>query len=120
MGLTKVTVTVSNLMRSKPGYEDSFLVDTSALDCLAPSNKLIQAGIEVEGKDVYELANSDPIEYEYGFARVSFMGFETVTPIIFGPEAAEPILGVLALEGAGIGVDPITRTLKKMPAKPLK
>lgn len=48
------------------------------------------------------------------------MGSETVAQIIFGPEDAEPILGVVALENVGIGVDPVTRTLKKMPAKSLK
>ena len=35
MGLTKVTVTVTNLTKSKKGYEDAFLVDTAAIDCLA-------------------------------------------------------------------------------------
>ena len=48
------------------------------------------------------------------------MGSETVTQVIFGPDNCEPILGVVALENTGIGVDPITRTLKKMSAKPLK
>jgi hypothetical protein len=38
----------------------------------------------------------------------------------FGPEGCEPILGVVALENTGIGVDPVTRSLRKMGAKPLK
>ena len=41
------------------------------------------------------------------------MGAETVTQVIFGPKDSEPILGVVALENVGIGVDPVTRTLKK-------
>lgn len=56
----------------------------------------------------------------YGFARVSFLGSETVTRIVFGPEDAEPLLGVVALESTGIGVDPVTKTLRRMAAKPLK
>ncbi len=120
MGLTKVTVAVSNLAKSKRAYEGLFLVDTGATDCLAPRSKLLKAGIRPEGRDAYELANGQSAEYEYGFARVAFIGFETVTQIVFGPEDAEPILGVVALESAGIGVDPVTRTLKKLPAKPLK
>jgi hypothetical protein len=66
------------------------------------------------------LANGQPVEYEYGFARVSFLGEETVTQIIFGPPDAEPILGVVALENTGVSVDPIARTLRRMHAKPLK
>lgn len=115
-----VTVRVENLTRSGKFYENEFLVDTSAIDCLAPASALQKAGIAVEGRDVYELTNGQVLEYPYGFARVSFMGSQIVAQIIFGPENAEPILGVVALESAGIGVDLISRTLKRMTAKPLK
>lgn len=76
--------------------------------------------IPCESKEVYELANGQPVEYNYGFARISFMGSETVSQIIFGPEEAEPILGVVALENVGIAVDPVSRQLKRMTAKSLK
>lgn len=120
MGLTKVSVTISNLTKSKKGYEALFLVDTGAIDCLVPANKLQKAGIKQEGSEVYELANGEAVEYKYVFARVEFMGAETVCQVIFGPENAEPILGVAALENTGIGVDPVSRKLLKMTAKPLK
>jgi hypothetical protein len=37
-----------------------------------------------------------------------------------GPDDAEPFLGVTALESVGITVDPANRTLKRLPAIPLK
>ena len=120
MGLTHVTVALRNLRVDGPSFEADFLVDTGAVDCLAPASVLHQAKIGVEGRDVYELANGDVVEYPYGFARVLFMGAETVSKVIFGPEDCEPLLGVVALESTGIGVDPVTRTLKRMAAKPLK
>ncbi|QXP84801.1 hypothetical protein [Methylococcus sp. Mc7] len=120
MGLTHITTTISNLTKSQPPYEAEFLVDTGAIDCLAPASALKAAGVEIEGRDVYELANGDVVEYPYGFARINFMGSETVAQIIFGPEDCEPILGVVALENTGIGVDPVSRELKRMAAKPLK
>jgi clan AA aspartic protease len=120
MGLTKVTVTISDLAKVRKPYEDDFLVDTGAVDCLVSASKLKKAGVKPEGTAVYELANGTPVEYEYGFARVSFMGAETVAQVIFGPENAEPILGVVALENTGIGVDPRTKKLLKMTAKALK
>ena len=116
MGIIKVTATITNLTKSDKQYETEFLVDTGTIDCMAPESDLVQLGIQVEGKEVYELANGQPVEYKYGFARVSFMGSETVTQIIFGPEDVEPILGVVALENTGIGVDPVSRTLKRMAA----
>jgi clan AA aspartic protease len=120
MGLTKVTVTIGDLAKARRPYEDDFLVDTGAVDCLVPASKLKKAGVKPEGKSVYELANGTPVEYEYGFARVSFMGAETVAQVIFGPENAEPILGAVALENTGIGIDPRTKKLLKMTAKALK
>jgi len=120
MGLTKVTTKISNFSKTQPAYETDFLVDTGTIDCMAPESKLVAAGITVEGKEVYELANGQPVEYYYGFARVAFMGEETVSKIIFGPEETEPLLGVGVLESVGILVDPVSRTLKRLAAKPLK
>ena len=120
MGITHVTTTVWNLTKSGSPYEAEFLVDTGEIDCLAPSDALHAAGVTPEGRAVYELANGQPVEYEYGFARVAFMGEETVAQIVFGPLDAEPILGVVALENTGVVVDPITKTLKRIHAGPLK
>jgi clan AA aspartic protease len=120
MGPTHVTVALTNLIAEGQPFEDEFLVDTGAIDCLVPAAKLREAGVRVEGKDVYELANGDVVEYPYGFARVTFMGAETVVQVIFGPDDCEPILGVVALENTGIGIDPTTHSLKRMSAKPLK
>ena len=120
MGVTHVTTRISNLAQDAEPWEAEFLVDTGAIDCMAPRERLIAAGIRPEGKRVYELANGQPVEYEYGFARVSFLGDETVAQIVFGPAETEPILGVVALENTGVIVDPVTRTLRRMPAKPLK
>jgi hypothetical protein len=86
MGLTHVTTTVRRLAGRGKGFAAEFLVDTGAVDSLAPAKALRKAGINPEGKNVYELAVGSPVELEYGFARVSLMGEETVTPIIFGPE----------------------------------
>ncbi|PYL05645.1 MAG: clan AA aspartic protease [Verrucomicrobia bacterium] len=120
MGYPHVAVEVSNLTRSKPSYVASFLVDSGAVVCLAPQKELRSAGIEPEGREAYELADGTPVEYDYGFARLSFMGSETVTKIIFGPDSVEPLLGVTALESVGIGVDPVTQTLKRYAPLPLK
>ena len=121
MGLTHITVKISALAdKCATPFEAEFLVDTGSIDCLAPADKLLAAGVHPEGKRVYELANGQPVEYEYGFARVTFFGDETVAQVIFGPPNVEPILGVVALENTGVVVDPVTRDLKRLPAKPLK
>lgn len=120
MGTTHVTVQVRDLACTGRPFEAEFLVDAGSLHCLAPASQLRAAGVAPEGRQVYDLANGAPVEYEYGFARVSFLGDETVTHVIFGAEDAEPLLGVVALENTGVIVDPANRTLRRLPAMPLK
>ncbi|MGA2068796.1 MAG: hypothetical protein ABSG86_27760 [Thermoguttaceae bacterium] len=44
------------------------------------------------------------------------MGDVVGATVIFGEEDCEPILGVTALESAGIEVDPASQRLKRLPA----
>ena len=52
--------------------------------------------------------------------EIEVMGEYTAGLIIFGDADAEPLLGVTALESAGIEVDPQNQRLKKLPAVRLK
>ena len=101
-------------------YDADFLVDTGAWDTMAPASELKKIGIRPVGKDMYETANGDVVEYEYGNAEMKFMGEIIATRILFGPDHSEPILGVVALESAGFLVDPKNQTLRKLRARPLK
>jgi len=120
LGLIHVTVALRNNSDTKKKYEAEFLVDTGATDCLAPAGALDKAGIARRGKMVYELANGQTVEYDFGLAEIEFMGELTSGRVIFGPDNTEPILGVTALESVGIVVYPNRQTLKRMPAIPLK
>ncbi len=120
MGLTHVTVALCAMNGAKTKYEADFLVDTGATDSMAPEAELRKAGIEPVAKMSYELADGTLKEYHFGLAIIEFMGDVTAGRIIFGPNDTEPILGVTALESVGILVDPNKKTLKRLPAIPLK
>jgi clan AA aspartic protease len=120
MGLTHVTVSLKSPGRQNGAYEAAFLVDTGATDSMAPGSELSKAGIQPVGTTTYELADGSLREYPFGLAQIEFMGEITAGRVIFGPENIEPILGATALESVGITVDPATRTLKRLPAIPLK
>ena len=119
MGLTHVAVSLLN-SDSKSTYNADFLVDTGAWDTMAPASELKKIGIKPDGKDFFELANGELVEFEYGVAKLKFMNVTTGIRILFGPESCEPILGVVALESAGFIVDPKNQTLRKLKARPLK
>ena len=120
MGLTKVTTRLVNLTTPDKFYEGLFLVDTGATDSMAPGDDLEKLGIRKEGKMACELAAGTVKEYPFGLARIEFMGETTAGRVIFGEPGSEPLLGVTALESVGIIVDPANKTLRRLPAIPLK
>src|SRR5262249_24502890 len=85
MGLTYVTVALKRVGASDGAYEALFLVDTGATDSMAPSSKLVAAGIVPAGKTTYELADGSLQEYTFGLAQIEFMGEVTAGRVIFGP-----------------------------------
>src|SRR6266850_6393897 len=119
MGLTHVAVKLRNFV-SNDTYEAQFLVDSGATDSLVPASELSKIGVQPVGRMAYELANGTVEEYQFGLVEISFMNEVTAGRVIFGPNNAEPILGVTALESVGVVIDPANRTLKRLPAIPLK
>ena|SRR5215471_2811011 len=120
MGLTKVTTKLTNLLDPKKSFESLFLVDIGTTDSMAPSDELEKLGIKQEGRMTYELADGTLREYPFGLVRIEFMGETTAGRVVFAAPGTEPLLGVTALESVGIMVDPTTKTLKRLPAIPLK
>jgi clan AA aspartic protease len=120
MGITQVTVAVRNPARPRKAWEGLFLVDTGAVDCMVPGKHLRALGLKPRGKRVYELADGSEVSLAVTVAEVEFMGDRVGATVIFGPDTAEPILGVTALESVGIEVDPRSQRLKRLPAVRLK
>jgi clan AA aspartic protease len=120
MGLTYVTVKLTAPAGSRRSYSASFLVDTGATDSMAPARQLRKAGIKPVGKTAYELAHGQVKEFQFGLAQIEFMGEITSGRVIFADDDTEPLLGVTALESVGILVDTANKTLKRLPAIPLK
>ncbi len=120
MGVTHVDVTVRNPADRTRSWEGRFLVDTGAIDSLVPRPRLEAIGIEPIAQRVYELADGTEITMDIAGAQLELMGEVTAGLIIFGDADAEPLLGVTALESAGIEVDPQSQRLKKLPAVRLK
>ena len=120
VGFIRIPVSVKVVGSSDVSYDAEFLVDTGATDSMAPGSQLAGIGIKPVGRLAYELADGRLVEYEFGLAQIEFMGDITAGRVIFGPEGAEPLLGVTQLESAGIVIDPRTGNLKRLPAIPLK
>ena len=120
MGITQVTAAVRNPARPRKLWEGLFLVDTGAVDCMVPGKHLRALGLRPRGRRTYELADGSEVTLDVTVAEVEFMGEKVGATVIYGPDDAEPILGVTALESVGIEVDPRSQRLKRLPAVRLK
>ncbi len=120
MGVTHATVTVRNPAEPQRSWDGSFLVDTGAIDSLVPRPYLDAIGLKPDGQRVYETADGREVTLDIAVARIDVMGEITAGVVIFGDTGAEPLLGVTALESAGLEIDPQSQRLKKLPFVQLK
>ena len=120
MGTTHVTVTIRNPADPDRTWEGPFLVDTGATDSLVPRQHLEAIGLRPRSRRDYVLADGSEITMDVTTAEIEFMGEIVGGTILFGASNTEPLLGVTALESAGIEVDPVNQQLKRLPAVRLK
>ena len=120
MGVTHVTVAIRNPAEPEKVWEGLFLVDTGAIDCVAPRHHLESIGLFPLGQRIYGLADGSEVRLDVAGGQIEFMGDVTWGTIFFGDNDAEPLLGVTALESVGIEVDPRNQTLRRLPSTRLR
>ena len=91
------------------------LVDTGATFTIVPAPILYRLGVEPQKSGSFELADGSFRDYSIGETRVQVDGEEINSPVVFGEETMEPILGAVTLEILGLGVDPARRRLIRVP-----
>ena len=116
MGLIYAPVTIRNPADTSKHWEGNFLIDTGATDTLVPRNVLESIGITPDGQREYVLADGKEAKYDIAVARIEFMGEIIGSTIVFGEMGTDPLLGAIAMQGAGIVIDPSKETLHKMPS----
>ena len=120
MGMTHVDVTVMNPQDLTRSWVGRFLVDTGAFHTLVPRRHLEAIGIRPDRQRTFEMADGTPITLDIAIARLDFLGEYGADVVVFGEGDVEPLLGVTALESAGMVVDPRTQQLRRLPILPLK
>ena len=115
MGITRVNVKIINPAEPDRFYEGPFLVDTGAIDCLVPRRHLESIGLTPKGHRTYSLADGSDITMDVTVGEIEFMDETVGGTIVYGDDHVEPLLGVTAMESAGVEVDPHNQTLHKLP-----
>lgn len=116
MGVTHVEATIRHPAAPERSWQGSFLVDTGAIDSLVPRPYLDAVGLQPVEQRVYQTGDGREVTLDITIARIDLMGELIAGVIIFGDAEAEPLLGVTALESAGVEVDPVNQRLEKLPS----
>ena len=115
MGLTKVTLTITNPENPQKSIQDEFLVDSGAFYTVLPKKLVDKLGIKPNFKQDFSLADGTIIVRPVGSAYITFAGRKIASPVVLGKSNDSALLGVLTLEALGYVLDPFQRKLH--PAK---
>jgi len=111
MGTFTVKVTILNPGDPTLSTTVDCLVDTGAAYSQMPASLLTSLGITPFDQRPVIFADGRRGRCPVGRAEFLVNGRQTPALVIFGDEAALPLLGAMTLEGLGFGVDPLGRRL---------
>ena len=114
MGHVHVRTEIANVDGTR-STEIEAMVDTGATYTFLPGAMLRELGVEPTRTSEFQLASGETVQYARGEAVVRINGFAQTTPVIFGDDAAAPLIGVFTLKQLELAVDPVANAL--IPAK---
>ena len=114
MGLTTQKLIVKESRRARRKAEVRFLIDSGAVYSLVPAQTLKSLGIRPHRTVDFALADGTQITRRVGDAYFELRGEGGASPVIFGEEGDEPLLGATTLESLGLVLNPFKRQLFPM------
>lgn len=110
MGSFKVEIRVGDAERQR-FVPVQATVDTGATVVTLPASILRGLGVEPTETRMVEFASGERREVAVGETWVQLDGQVVWTPVVFNDEGTPPLLGAMALERAGLAVDPVRQRL---------
>jgi len=112
---------VARIRLYNPRNENRFvelelLVDTGSIYTWVRRRRLEELGIKPSLRRRFRTIDDRVIERDVGEAIVECMGRRATTVVVFAEEGDNEVLGLHALEGLGLEVDPVTRQLREVEA----
>lgn len=113
MGHTKAKVKIHGPSGSE---EVELLVDTGSTYSWISKDLLERMGVKPKWTERFKTIEGKIVSRSTGQADMECMGKRVTRMVVFAEEDDAIVLGVDALEGLGLEVDPITKQLKKAEA----
>ena len=115
MGLTSVDIQIANPSDLDRTETVELLADSGAYLSVVPREILEGLGIRPHSEWRLRLADGSVIVRERGTASIKYGERIGGADVIFGDPGDAHLLGVIALESLGLGLDPIRRELVDIP-----
>lgn len=116
MGHTYARVRLYSFYQFLKSIELKLIVDTASTYTWVRRDKLKELGVKPLAKRRFRTIRGKLIEREIGEAVMEFGDERATTIVVFAEREDMEVLGVHALEGLGLEVDPTTGELRKSEA----
>ncbi len=110
MGTVTATIEVGDPL-GRDFQEIELEVDTGSTYTALPREMLRSLGVPVNRTEQSRLADGTVQSVELGWTQIRVAGKQIATPVIFAEEGEPSLLGVVTLEEAALGVDPLNNEL---------
>ncbi len=113
MGVTSVTLKLTNPKYPTKTAEGEFLVDTGAHYTVVPELMAKKLGLKHSFVQKFSLADGRIMERKISAATIRLDERELPAPVVIGEKNDSALLGVTTLEAFGMMIDPFTRKIYK-------
>ena len=115
MGKFTVPIEVADPLGRHYGTVEA-LVGSGAAYTALPTTVLERLGVVPHSAQGCVLADGSRVKRRIGRTWMRICGREEVSPVVFGDESAQPLLGAVTLEVFGLGIDPVNGRLRPVDA----
>lgn len=116
MGHTTARVRLYNPHDLSRYLDLELLVDTGSTYTWIKRDRLRELGVKPMGRRRFRTIENRVIEREIGEAVVECLGRRATTIVVLAEDGDNEVLGLHALEGLGLEVDPVTKQLREVEA----
>ena len=116
MGHTIARARLSNPRDPSRAVELELLVDTGSTYTWIRRDRLEAIGVEPMERRRFRTIDNRIIDRQVGEAMVECLGRRATTVVVFAEEGDSEVMGLHALEGLALEVDPVTKRLKEAEA----
>ena len=87
------------------------LVDSGSTYNILPASMLRRLGVQVQRSGTFTLADGRSVQRDLGQTWVRLNGEAYITPVVFGNDDTQPLLGAVTLEIFLLAIDPVQMRL---------